>query len=33
MGHVTCLGETQDDALDTARAVKRALAIPGADLP
>jgi 5-(carboxyamino)imidazole ribonucleotide synthase len=32
MGHVTCLGETLDDALDTARAVKRALAIPDADL-
>jgi 5-(carboxyamino)imidazole ribonucleotide synthase len=32
MGHVTCLGETQHDALDTARAVKRALAIPDADL-
>ena len=31
MGHVTCLGETQDDALATARAVKRALAIPEAD--
>lgn len=31
MGHVTCLGGTLDEALATARAVKRALAIPGAD--
>ena len=31
MGHVTCLGSTLDDALSTARDVKRALAIPGAD--
>jgi 5-(carboxyamino)imidazole ribonucleotide synthase len=31
MGHVTCLGPTLDDALATAREVKRALAIPGAD--
>jgi 5-(carboxyamino)imidazole ribonucleotide synthase len=31
MGHVTCLGATLDDALDAARAVKRALRIPGAD--
>jgi 5-(carboxyamino)imidazole ribonucleotide synthase len=31
MGHVTCLGATLDDALATARAVKRALGIPGAD--
>jgi len=31
MGHVTCLGATLDDALATARAVKRDLAIPGAD--
>jgi 5-(carboxyamino)imidazole ribonucleotide synthase len=31
MGHVTCLGATLDEALATARAVKRALRIPGAD--
>ncbi|HEX6137364.1 MAG TPA: 5-(carboxyamino)imidazole ribonucleotide synthase [Casimicrobiaceae bacterium] len=31
MGHVTCLGATLDDALATARAVKRELHIPGAD--
>jgi len=31
MGHVTCLGVTLDDALATARAIKRALAIPGAE--
>jgi 5-(carboxyamino)imidazole ribonucleotide synthase len=31
MGHVTCLGTTLDEALATARAVKRALHIPGAD--
>jgi 5-(carboxyamino)imidazole ribonucleotide synthase len=31
MGHVTCLGATLDDALHTARAVKCALRIPGAD--
>jgi 5-(carboxyamino)imidazole ribonucleotide synthase len=31
MGHVTCLGETLVEALATARAVKQALAIPGAD--
>jgi len=31
MGHVTCLGTTLDEALATARAVKRALNIPGAD--
>jgi len=31
MGHVTCLGATPDDALATARAVKSALRIPGAD--
>jgi 5-(carboxyamino)imidazole ribonucleotide synthase len=30
MGHVTCLGVTQGDALDTARAIKRALGIAGA---
>jgi len=33
MGHVTCLGATLDDALATARAVKRALGIPGAEIP
>jgi 5-(carboxyamino)imidazole ribonucleotide synthase len=31
MGHVTCLGATRDDALATAREVKRLLHIPGAD--
>ena len=31
MGHVTCLGATLDDALATARAVKRELGIPGAE--
>ena len=31
MGHVTCLGTTLDEALATARAVKHALGIPGAD--
>lgn len=31
MGHVTCLGATLDAALDAARAIKRAFAIPGAD--
>jgi 5-(carboxyamino)imidazole ribonucleotide synthase len=31
MGHVTCLGTTLDEALATARAVKRELGIPGAD--
>jgi 5-(carboxyamino)imidazole ribonucleotide synthase len=31
MGHVTCLGDTLDDAIATARSVKRTLAIPGAD--
>ena len=31
MGHVTCLGATLDDALATARAIKRDLGIPGAD--
>jgi len=30
MGHVTCLGDTQDEALASARRVKRALHIPGA---
>ena len=29
MGHVTCLGVTLDDALSTARAIKRDLGIPG----
>ena len=29
MGHVTCLGETLDAALGTARAIKRTLGIPG----
>jgi hypothetical protein len=33
MGHVTCLGDTVDDALATARAIKLALGIPGADAP
>ena len=32
MGHVTCLGPTLDDALAVARAIKRDLGIPGADL-
>ena len=31
MGHVTCLGATLDDALATARAIKRELRIPDAD--
>jgi 5-(carboxyamino)imidazole ribonucleotide synthase len=31
MGHVTCLGATLDEAMDSARAVKRGLRIPGAD--
>jgi len=31
MGHVTCLGATLGEALGTARAVKEALSIPGAD--
>jgi 5-(carboxyamino)imidazole ribonucleotide synthase len=31
MGHVTCLAATLDDALATARAIKRELGIPGAD--
>lgn len=31
MGHVTCLGATLDEAIATAREVKRALGIPGAD--
>ncbi len=33
MGHVTCLGETLDAAVATARAIKNALGIPGADDP
>ena len=32
MGHVTCLAPTLDEALATARAIKRDLGIPGADL-
>ena len=32
MGHVTCLGPTLDEALAVARAIKRDLGIPGADL-
>ncbi|MCC7113112.1 MAG: 5-(carboxyamino)imidazole ribonucleotide synthase [Burkholderiales bacterium] len=31
MGHVTCLGATIGEALDTARSVKLALGVPGAD--
>jgi 5-(carboxyamino)imidazole ribonucleotide synthase len=31
MGHVTCLAPTMDEALATAAAIKRDLAIPGAD--
>ena len=31
MGHVTCLASTLDEALATARAIKRDLGIPGAD--
>jgi 5-(carboxyamino)imidazole ribonucleotide synthase len=31
MGHVTCLGATLDDALATAREIKRALRIPGSE--
>jgi len=31
MGHVTCLGETLESALESARAIKRDLGIPGAD--
>ena len=33
MGHVTCLAPTLDEALATARAIKRGLAIPGAEEP
>jgi 5-(carboxyamino)imidazole ribonucleotide synthase len=33
MGHVTCLGDTLDEALATARAIRRELGIPGADEP
>jgi 5-(carboxyamino)imidazole ribonucleotide synthase len=32
MGHVTCLGPTLADAMATARAIRTALRIPGADL-
>jgi 5-(carboxyamino)imidazole ribonucleotide synthase len=32
MGHVTCLGPTLEDALAAARAIKRDLGIPGAEL-
>jgi len=32
MGHVTCLGATLEDALASARAIKRGLGIPGAEL-
>jgi hypothetical protein len=32
MGHVTCLAPTLPEALATARAIKRVLGIPGADL-
>lgn len=32
MGHVTCLASTLEEALATARAIKRDLGIPGADL-
>jgi 5-(carboxyamino)imidazole ribonucleotide synthase len=31
MGHVTCLGDTLDDALATARAVKHTLGMPQPD--
>ena len=31
MGHVTCLGDTLEDAIASARSVKRTLSIPGAD--
>ena len=31
MGHVTCLGATLEAALETARAIRRELGIPGAD--
>ena len=31
MGHVTCLAASIDDALATARAIRRDLGIPGAD--
>ena len=31
MGHVTCLGVTLDAALATARDIRRALGIPGAE--
>jgi hypothetical protein len=32
MGHATCVGPTLEDALTAARAIKRDLGIPGADL-
>jgi 5-(carboxyamino)imidazole ribonucleotide synthase len=32
MGHITCLGETLDDALATTVAIKRALGIPDEDM-
>ena len=32
MGHVTCLGRSQEDALADARTIKRELGIPGVDL-
>jgi hypothetical protein len=32
MGHVTCLAPTLGEALATARAIKRDLGIPGAEL-
>jgi 5-(carboxyamino)imidazole ribonucleotide synthase len=31
MGHVTCVGATLDEAIAAARAVKRALGIPGSE--
>jgi hypothetical protein len=31
MGHVTCLGDRIEDALETARDIKVALRIPAAD--
>jgi hypothetical protein len=31
MGHVTCVAPVQDNALATARAIKRDLGIPGGD--
>jgi 5-(carboxyamino)imidazole ribonucleotide synthase len=32
MGHVTCLGDTIEAALDSARAIKRELGIPEAGI-